>query len=241
MLIVPAIDIRGGKCVRLTEGRFDKETVFADDPAEMAVKFAEAGAKLIHVVDLDGALAGKERNLETIKRILAAVKTPIEVGGGIRSMEVVSQLLDLGVSRVILGSVAMDDQALLKEVCKYFPTQAVVGIDAKNGKVALHGWGDVSSMDYLELGKEMAAMGVQHLIFTDISRDGKLSGVNVEATAALAKASGVKVIASGGIHSLQDIKELLKREAEGIEGCIIGKAIYTGAVDLKAALQLAKE
>src|SRR5574344_1141120 len=153
MIIFPAIDIRGGKCVRLTEGRFDQETVFADDPAEMASRFSEAGAEFIHVVDLDGARSGGERNLATIKRILAASKIPIEVGGGIRSMEAVSQLLDLGVSRVILGSAAVDDQELVRETCKYFPHQMVIGIDARNGEVALHGWGEGSGMNYIELAK----------------------------------------------------------------------------------------
>lgn len=240
MLIFPAIDIRGGKCVRLTEGRFDQETVFAEDPAEVAAKFAAAGAEFIHVVDLDGAREGGERNLETIKRILAASKTPIEVGGGIRSMETVSNLLDLGVSRVILGSAAVEDQQLVRETCKYFPHQMVVGIDARNGEVAVHGWGEGSGMNYIELARQMAVFGVQHIIFTDISRDGKLGGVNVEATAKLARESGVKVVASGGVHNLKDIEALLAREADGIEGCIIGKAIYTGAIDLEAALALTK-
>ena len=240
MIIFPAIDIRGGKCVRLTEGRFDQETVFADDPAEMASRFSEAGADFIHVVDLDGARSGGERNLATIKRILAASKIPIEVGGGIRSMEAVSQLLDLGVSRVILGSAAVDDQELVRETCKYFPHQMVIGIDARNGEVALHGWGDGSGMNYIELAKQMAVFGVQHIIFTDIGRDGMLSGVNVEATAKLARESGVKVVASGGVHNLDDVQALMKHEADGIEGCIIGKAIYTGAIDLKAALKLVK-
>jgi phosphoribosylformimino-5-aminoimidazole carboxamide ribotide isomerase len=206
----------------------------------MAVRFSEAGAEFIHVVDLDGARSGGERNLATIKRILAASKIPIEVGGGIRSMETVSQLLDLGVSRVILGSAAVDDQELVRETCKYFPHQMVIGIDARNGEVALHGWGDGSGLNYIELAKQMAAFGVRHIIFTDIGRDGMLSGVNVEATAKLARESGVKVVASGGVHDLADVKKLMACEADGIEGCIIGKAIYTGAIDLKAALALVK-
>ena len=240
MMIFPAIDIRGGKCVRLTEGRFDQETVFAEDPAEMAVKFSEAGAEFIHVVDLDGAREGGERNLETIKRILAVSKIPIEVGGGVRSLEAVSNLLDLGVTRVILGSAAVDSPYLVQETCKYFPRQMVVGIDAKNGEVALHGWGDGSGINYIELAKQMAEFGVQHIIFTDISRDGKLGGVNVEATAKLARESGVKVVASGGVHSVDDVKKLLACAEDGIEGCIIGKAIYTGAINLQEVLALTK-
>lgn len=239
MIIFPAIDIRGGKCVRLVEGRFDQETVFADDPAEMGARFAAAGAKFIHVVDLDGALAGEGQNLEVIKRIIAAAKIPIEVGGGVRDLKAISKLLDMGVNRVILGSVAVRDPKLVGVACKYFPGQTVVGIDARDGEVAVEGWGVGSGMNYLELAKRMASVGVQRLIFTDISRDGRLSGVNVEATAQLAREAKLKVIASGGVASLEDIKRLLACEQDGIEGCIIGKALYTGAVVLEEALALA--
>ena len=223
MIIFPAIDIRGGRCVRLTEGRFDQETVFADDPSEMAARWSVAGAEYLHVVDLDGALAGTGRNLPAIKKILEHASMPVQVGGGIRSLAAVAELLELGVSRVILGSAAVREPQLVAEACREFPGQVVVGIDA------------------VELALKMAAIGVEHIIFTDISRDGKLSGVNVEATAALAKASGVKVIASGGVASLEDIRRLQQRASSGIEGCIIGKAIYTGAVDLREALRVAKE
>ena len=235
MIIFPAIDIRGGRCVRLTEGRFDQETVFADDPSEMAARWSAAGAEYLHVVDLDGALAGTGRNLPAIKKILE------QVGGGIRSLAAVAELLELGVSRVILGSAAVREPQLVAEACREFPGQVVVGIDAKDGKAAIEGWGVSGGIDAVELALKMAAIGVEHIIFTDISRDGKLSGVNVEATAALAKASGVKVIASGGVASLEDIRRLQQRASSGIEGCIIGKAIYTGAVDLREALRVAKE
>ncbi len=240
MILFPAIDIRGGKCVRLTEGRFDMETVFADDPSEMAVRWSEAGAEYLHVVDLDGALAGKSQNLPAIKKIIAHAKMPVQVGGGIRTLENVAELLDLGVSRVILGSIAVKNPQLVEAACKEFTDQVVVGIDAKNGEVAVEGWGDLSGMAATELAKKMATVGVEHIIFTDISRDGKLSGVNVEATVELAQASGVKVIASGGVASLDDIKNLKAVETKGVEGCIIGKAIYTGAVDLQEALRVAK-
>ena len=229
MIIFPAIDIRGGRCVRLTEGRFDQETVFADDPSEMAARWSAAGAEYLHVVDLDGALAGAGRNL------------PVQVGGGIRSLAAVAELLELGVSRVILGSAAVREPQLVAEACREFPGQVVVGIDAKDGKAAIEGWGVSGGIDAVELALKMAAIGVEHIIFTDISRDGKLSGVNVEATAALAKACGVKIIASGGVASLEDIRRLQQRASSGIEGCIIGKAIYTGAIDLREALQVAKE
>ena len=241
MILFPAIDIRNGRCVRLTEGKFECETVFAEDPAEMAVRWADAGAEYLHVVDLDGALAGQSSNTEVIKRILAKVKIPVQVGGGIRTLANIENMLALGVTRVILGSVAVRDPELVREACQKFPGQVVVGIDAKNGEVAVEGWGIGGGIGAIELAKKMAAVGVEHIIFTDISRDGMLSGVNVEATAELAKASGVKVIASGGVSSLADLKALQAHEADGIEGCIIGKAIYTGALDLKEALAALKE
>ncbi|NLH45270.1 MAG: 1-(5-phosphoribosyl)-5-[(5-phosphoribosylamino)methylideneamino]imidazole-4-carboxamide isomerase, partial [Acholeplasmataceae bacterium] len=196
MILFPAIDIRNGLCVRLTEGKFECETVFAEDPAEMAVRWADAGAEYLHVVDLDGALAGQSSNTEVIKRILAKVKIPVQVGGGIRTLANIENMLALGVTRVILGSVAVRNPELVREACQKFPGQVVVGIDAKNGEVAVEGWGIGGGIGAEELAKKMAAVGVEHIIFTDISRDGMLSGVNVEATAELAKASGVKVIAS---------------------------------------------
>ena len=241
MILFPAIDIRNGRCVRLTEGKFECETVFAEDPAEMAVRWADAGAEYLHVVDLDGALVGQSSNTEVIKRILAKVKIPVQVGGGIRTLANIENMLALGVTRVILGSVAVRDPELVREACQKFPGQVVVGIDAKNGEVAVEGWGIGGGIGAIELAKKMAAVGVEHIIFTDISRDGMLSGVNVEATAELAKASGVKVIASGGVSSLADLKALQAHEADGIEGCIVGKAIYTGALDLKEALAALKE
>lgn len=241
MIIFPAIDIRGGRCVRLTEGRFDQETVFADDPSEVAARWSAAGAEYLHVVDLDGALAGAGRNLPAIKKILEHAAMPVQVGGGIRTLAAAATLLDMGVSRVILGSVAVRDPQLVAEACKQFPGQVVVGIDAKDGKAAIEGWGVSGGIDAVELAQKMAACGVEHIIFTDISRDGKLSGVNVEATAALARKSGVKIIASGGVASLEDIRSLQQYAGDGIEGCIIGKAIYTGAVDLKEALRVARE
>lgn len=241
MIIFPAIDIRGGRCVRLTEGRFDMETVFADDPAEMAVRWGAAGAEWLHVVDLDGALAGEGRNLDVIKRVVEASVMPVQLGGGIRDLYALERVLKIGVSRAILGSAAVKNPEFVKEACKYFPGKVVVGIDAKNGSVAVDGWGVDGGIKATELAKRMADIGVKHIIFTDISRDGKLSGVNAEATAELARESGVKIIASGGVASLEDIKNLQKFASDGIEGCIIGKALYTGAVDLKEAISVAKE
>ncbi len=241
MIIFPAIDIRGGRCVRLTEGRFDKETVFADNPVDIVERWIKAGAEYLHVVDLDGALAGASRNLDAIENILAHANIPVQVGGGIRTLKNMEQLLSMGVARVILGSVAVKNPALVEEACAKFPGKIVVGIDAKDGEAAVEGWGVRGGMQALELAKKMSQVGVEHIVFTDIARDGNLSGVNVEATAQMAMASGVKIIASGGVSSLEDIAKLKKYEDLGIEGCIIGKAIYTGAVDLAEALAVAKE
>jgi len=239
MIIFPAIDIRGGKCVRLVEGRFDRETVFAEEPSDMAVKFSEAGAEFIHVVDLDGALAGEGRNLDVIKRIVRRSSIPIEVGGGVRTLKDMERLLDIGVTRVILGSAAVKNPELVIEAGKKFPGKFVVGIDARRGEVAVDGWGVGSGMNYIELGKRMADAGARHIIFTDISRDGKLEGLNITATVKLARETGVKVVASGGVAGLEDVRALLPYESDGVEGVIIGKAIYTGKVDLRQALALA--
>lgn len=239
MLIIPAIDMRGGKCVRLLKGDFQQETVFSDHPAEMAVKWQSQGAKFLHLVDLDGALAGKPQNLEAVRDILAAVDIPVELGGGIRTMETIDELLSLGVRRVILGSVAVRDPALVKTACAKYGERIVVGIDAKDGIVAVEGWGVSGNVKAEALAKEMAQAGVKTIIYTDISRDGTLSGINVEATAELARSSGVSVIASGGASSLEDIRALKAQEKDGIEGVVLGKSIYTGAIDLQKAIEIA--
>jgi len=242
MIIFPAIDIRGGRCVRLTEGRFDKETVFADNPADMALKWATAGAQYLHVVDLDGALAGKPVNLEVVRTIVRTVTVPVQLGGGIRTLDSIAQVLDSGVSRVILGSVAVRNPELVRDACRRFGDRIVVGIDARDGQAAVDGWEVAGGVGAEELARKMAAAGVARIIYTDISRDGTLQGVNVAATAALAKAAGIPVIASGGVKSLEDITALKTANKEGgIEGVIVGKAIYTGAVDLAAAIRLAGE
>ncbi len=240
MRIYPAIDIRGGKCVRLLKGDFEKETTFSDAPEEMAKKWEAMGAEYLHLVDLDGALAGMSKNLDTVKKILTAVDIPCELGGGIRSMENIKEVLDTGVERVILGSVAVKNPALVKEACAKYGERIVVGIDAKDGMVAVDGWGVSSDVKVTELAKKMKAVGVKTIIYTDISRDGTLEGVNVEATARLAKESGVKIVASGGVRSEADIRALLPHEREGIEGVIVGKSIYMGTLDLAAALAISR-
>ena len=239
MKIYPAIDIRGGKCVRLFKGDFAQETVFSDSPAAMAKQWAAQGAEYLHLVDLDGARAGRPENLATVKDILAAVTIPVELGGGIRTMENIDEVLKLGVRRVILGSVAVRDPELVREACAKYGDRIVVGIDAKDGIVAVDGWGVSGDVDVITLAKKMKDAGVRTIIYTDISRDGTLSGVNVEATAKLARESGVDVVASGGVKDLADIRALLPYERDGIEGVIVGKSIYTGSLDLRKAIALA--
>ena len=239
MIIFPAIDIRGGKCVRLLKGDFAKETVFSDKPEEMAKKWQAQGAEFLHLVDLDGALAGKSQNLATVEKILAAVDIPVELGGGIRTMENIDDVLALGVRRVILGSVAVCNPELVREACAKYGDRIVVGIDAKEGIVAVDGWGVSGDVEATALAKEMKKAGVRTIIYTDISRDGTLSGVNVEATAKLARESGVAIVASGGVKSIADIEALKPYEKDGIEGVIVGKSIYMGTLDLAEAIEIA--
>ena len=237
MIIFPAIDLRGGKCVRLIQGDFDKETVYSDDPQATALKWQALGAKFLHVVDLDGARAGSPQNLDAIKKILAAIKIPIEVGGGIRTLDDAEKLLSLGVRRVILGSVAVENISLVEAAVKKFGDKIVVGIDARDGFVAVHGWEKSSAVKADELAKKIVAAGVKTIIYTDISKDGMLSGVNAEIFTELAKFSGAEIIASGGVKSIEDIRAL---KAAKVAGVIVGKAIYTGALDLKLAIEIAE-
>lgn len=236
MLILPAIDLRGGNCVRLVKGDFKQETIYSEHPEEIALRWEEGGAEFLHVVDLDGALAGEPQNMDAIKRILQAVKIPVEVGGGIRSMESIDRLLSISVSRVILGSVAVHKEELVQEACSAYGNRIVVGIDAKKGIVATDGWEKSGDISAVELAKKLGTFGLETIIYTDISRDGTLSGVNVTETAHLARASGIKVIASGGVKSISDIEELKKRECDGIIGVIVGKSIYEGTLSLTEAI-----
>ena len=240
MIIFPAIDIRDGKCVRLTEGRFDQETIFADQPVDMAVRWANEGAEYLHLVDLDGALAGKPVNMAAITSIIKAVNIPVQLGGGIRTLENIRECLEAGVQRVILGSVAVRSPELVAAACKQYGDRIIVGIDARDGQAAVEGWGVTGGISAEELAKRMAQVGVARIIYTDISRDGMLTGVNVTATAALAQAAGIPVIASGGVGSIADIKAIKEAESAGIEGVIVGKAIYLGKVLLEDALKLAR-
>ena len=240
MIIFPAIDIRGGKCVRLEEGRFDRETVFAEKPMDAARRWVEAGTEWLHIVDLDGARAGKPVNLEVVSEIAKEFGVKVQLGGGIRTVENVSEVLAAGIHRVILGSVAVRSPELVRQVCSEFGERIVIGIDARGGEVAVDGWEKSGLMQVDELALRMKDAGATRIIYTDISRDGMLTGVNIPATLQLAKKSGLAVIASGGVKGMEDILALQPLTQKGIEGVIIGKALYTGAILLPDALRAAR-
>lgn len=239
--IYPAIDLRGGKCVRLVQGDYAQETVYGEDPVHIAHQWQEQGAKWLHLVDLDAARTGEMVNLSVIREIVDSVSIPVQVGGGVRNLDRVKQLLEQGVSRVVIGSAAIDQPEFVRQALAQYADQIAIGIDARDGKVATHGWMDTSEVTAEELAKQMVRFGVQRMIFTDISRDGMLSGINLEAIRHLAKESGVEVIASGGVRTLKDIELLLAHEDEGIGGVIIGKALYTGQFTLAEALQVGRK
>jgi len=241
MLVIPAIDLKEGRCVRLEQGLMEKDTVYSDDPAAQARSWQEQGGELLHIVDLDGAFAGVPRNREAIAAIVRAIDIPTELGGGIRDLATIDAYLELGVDRVILGTVAKEKPQLVAEACRLFPGKIVVGIDAKDGLVAVRGWADVTEKKASDLAKEMEGFGVSAIIYTDIARDGMLQGPNLEATRLLAESISIPVIASGGVSSLRDIENLMAIEASGVIGVITGKAIYTGALDLREAVELTKK
>jgi len=241
MLVIPAIDLKEGRCVRLEQGLMERDTVYSDDPAAQARSWQEQGGELLHIVDLDGAFAGVPRNREAIAAIVRAIDIPTELGGGIRDLATIEAYLALGVGRVILGTVAKENPQLVAEACRLFPGRIVVGIDAKDGLVAVRGWADVTEKKASDLAKEMEGFGVSAIIYTDIARDGMLQGPNLEATRLLAESISIPVIASGGVSSLRDIENLMAIENSGVVGVITGKAIYTGALDLREAVALTKK
>ncbi|MDH5391969.1 MAG: 1-(5-phosphoribosyl)-5-[(5-phosphoribosylamino)methylideneamino]imidazole-4-carboxamide isomerase [Gammaproteobacteria bacterium] len=236
MLLIPAIDLKDGKCVRLRQGDMDDETIFSEDPVEVAAKWVEAGARRLHLVDLNGAFAGEPKNAGIVHEICKAFPDlPVQIGGGIRSEETIETYLDAGVRYVIVGTKAVQESHFVPEICAEFPTHIIVGLDAKDGKVATDGWSKLSKHDVIDMAKRFEEDGVESIIYTDISRDGMMQGVNIEATVKLAQAIHIPVIASGGITNMDDIKALVAVEDEGIMGAITGRAIYEGTLDLKAA------
>lgn len=236
MLIIPAIDLKDGKCVRLLQGKADALTEYSDNPVEVARRWESLGARLIHIVDLDGAFTGNQKNLESIKEIRKAVTVDIEVGGGIRDIERIEMLLGLGINRVILGTVAAKRPELVREACKRFPQRIIAGIDARDGRVAIKGWVETTDIKATELALRMQEYGVWGIIYTDISRDGMLSGPNIDAMREMVNAVHIPVIASGGVSSIDDIKRL--KEIKGLYGVITGKALYSGAIDLREAINI---
>ena len=238
MIVIPAIDLKDGQCVRLLQGRKDEVTTYSRNPAEMAKRWADEGAELLHVVDLDGAFSGDQKNLKRIEEIRKAVDIDIEVGGGIRDMKRIEYLIQSGINRVILGTSAVKDPDFVREATERYPGRILVGIDARDGRVAIKGWVEVTGIDAMGFAKEMESLGVAGIIYTDIVRDGMLSGPNIETTEKMVRALNIPVIASGGISSLDDIKRLLT--IDGLWGAITGKALYTGTLKLREAIELCR-
>ncbi len=238
MFTIPAVDIKDGKCVRLIQGKMDKEIIYSDDPAEMAKKWEDLGAGLLHVVDLNGAIEGNTVNKKSIESILKNISIPIEVGGGIRDMETVETFINMGVQKIILGTAAKENPDFVKTACKNFPGRIVVGIDAKDGFVAVRGWVEKTEQKATEMAKKLEEFGVSAIIFTDVMRDGMLEGPNVERTRELAEFINIPVIASGGISELRDIENTLALKKYGVVGVIVGRALYDKKIDFKDVLAL---
>ena len=238
MIIFPAIDLKGGQVVRLAEGDMDRATVYGDDPAAQAVLFAQSGAEFLHVVDLDGSFAGRAENREAVEAILEAFPGHVQLGGGIRNAEAVEGWFDLGVSRIVMGTAALKDPQFVRDMAKEYPGGIVVAVDARDGMVATEGWAEVSDVAIIDMARRFEDAGVASLLFTDIGRDGMLTGCNIEATVDLARRTELPVIASGGVKGLDDIHVLSLHAHEGIEGVITGRALYDGRLDLAAAIAM---
>ncbi len=241
MLVIPAIDLSEGKCVRLQRGDMNAKTVFSDEPVEVARRWANEGAEMIHIVDLDGAVSGTSANFEAVRDIIAAVPIPVELGGGLRTVEQVARVLDAGVKWAILGTAAISNRPELQKCLERFGERIIVGIDARDGRVAVQGWTQTSDVEALELAKQMEQLGVGKIIFTDINTDGMLGGPNIPAMKAMAQAVGIPVIASGGVTMLEDIRKLRGLERFGLEGCIVGRALYSGTIALAEAVMVANK
>jgi phosphoribosylformimino-5-aminoimidazole carboxamide ribotide isomerase len=243
MLLIPAIDLQNGHCVRLRQGDLNDSTIFSDDPAAMAMQWLDQGARRLHLVDLNGAVAGKPKNEAAIKSIIKAVddEIPVQIGGGIRDLDTIERYLDNGIAYVIIGTAAVKDPGFLRDACSAFPGNIIVGLDARDGKVATDGWSKLTRHDVLDLARKFEDYGCEAIIYTDIGRDGMLTGVNIESTVRLAQHVAIPIIASGGVTDLKDIEAVCAVEEEGIEGAILGRSLYEGTLDFAAAQELADE
>jgi len=240
MIIIPAIDLKGGQCVRLSQGDMDRATVYSENPAEMAKTWQSMGAQRIHVVDLDGAVSGQPKNKGAIIAIVSAVSVPVQLGGGIRGIETIKEYFSCGIDRVILGTAAIKNPLFLEDSCRAWPGRIIVGIDATDGMVCVQGWTEKTAMSVVELVKKIAHLPLAAIVFTDIKRDGMLTGPNIESTALLARSTRIPVIASGGVSRIEDIEALLTVEQSGVSGVIIGRALYTGNLDLPECIRIAE-
>ena len=238
MLIIPAVDIKGGKCVRLEQGAMDRETIFSEHPEQVAIQWEMKGAKKLHLVDLDGAVSGRPVNKKLIQRITEALSIPVELGGGIRSLDTIEEYIGSGVDEVIIGSAAYKDPDMLGVACERFPGRIIAGIDARDEYVAVQGWTESTGVSAIEIAKGFEGIGVKSLIYTDIARDGMKSGPNIESIRRFARATNLPVIAAGGISSVEDIEKLLTLTVDGLRGVIIGRALYDGVIDLEYILHV---
>ena len=241
MIVIPAVDLKDGRCVRLSQGRMDQESVYSEDPVQMARHWESKGAERLHVVDLNGAVIGSPVHRSLIEEIVRSLKIPVEVGGGIRDVETIEVYLSSGVQWAILGTAALRNGLLVEEACRRFPKRIILGIDAREGKVAVEGWKEIASTGAVEMAKQFEGMGLSAIIFTDIERDGMGTGLNFESTMNLARSISIPVIASGGVSRLEDIEHLKEIESDGVIGVIVGRALYTGQIDLEEAIRIAKE
>jgi len=241
MIIIPAVDIKNGRCVRLLQGRMDSETVFSNDPAAMARRWQDEGAEIIHVVDLDGAVGRRPQNMDAIRKIIKTVNIPVQIGGGIRTKETIRMYMDIGAGKVIIGTEAIRNPALVEAACREFPDQIVVGIDARKGKVAIEGWTETTAVDASDLAKTFENSGVAAINFTDIHRDGMQTGPNIEETRRLAESVSIPVVASGGVSTIDDVINLIPLKKVGVAGVITGKALYEGTLKLKEAIEISKQ
>ncbi|MCJ7783033.1 MAG: 1-(5-phosphoribosyl)-5-[(5-phosphoribosylamino)methylideneamino]imidazole-4-carboxamide isomerase [Desulfobacterales bacterium] len=238
MIVIPAVDLKEGRCVRLSQGRMDQESVYSEHPVEMAKHWESKGAERLHVIDLNGAVTGKPIHRSLIQEITRSLRIPIEVGGGIRDIATIEDYLSSGVRWVILGTAAFQNRSFVEEACRQFPERVILGIDARGGRVAIRGWNEVVSLDAVDLAKQFEGKGLSAIIFTDIERDGMSTGLNFESTRRLSTSTSIPVIASGGVSRIEDIEHLLELESEGVIGVIVGRALYTGSLDLEEAIRL---